>query len=73
LQLSRSVRCKWCGCETGEQGDHKTIEECVQALEREVAERRSALAARSRPGSGPSPAAPTIPDIPNDPDKTPER
>lgn len=47
LQLIRSVACKWCGCETGGV-DHTTIEECVNALEREVAERRQALAARAR-------------------------
>jgi hypothetical protein len=44
LQLSRNVTCKWCGCTLD--GDHKTIEECVHALEVEVSERRQALLSR---------------------------
>jgi hypothetical protein len=44
LQLCRNVTCKWCGCQFD--GDHQTIEECVQALELEVSERRQALSSR---------------------------
>jgi hypothetical protein len=47
LQLVRNVTCKWCGCRV--EGDHRTIEECVRALEAEVGERRRALATGRRP------------------------
>ena len=43
-----TVKCKWCGCRVSAK-EHSSIGECVEALEREVRERREALASRRIP------------------------